>query len=50
MGKTKQIWDVQREFTDDFTVINDSLLLCKFCDTIVTWKKKHRIQEHMNTK
>lgn len=50
MGKTKLIWDVQREYSNDFTVINDSLLLCKFCDSIVNWRKKSRVQEHMNTK
>jgi len=50
MGKTKQIWDVHRDVADDFTVIKDSLLLCKFCDSIVNWKKKTRVQEHMNTK
>ena len=34
----------------DFTVINDSLLLCKFCDTVVNWKKKTRIYEHLQTR
>ena len=30
----KRIWDVQREFSEDFTVVNESLLLCKFCNSI----------------
>lgn len=50
MGQRKDVWDVQREFADDFTVINDSLLLCKFCDNVVNWKKKTRIYEHLQTK
>jgi hypothetical protein len=50
LGQRKQIWDVQREFADDFTVVNESLLLCKFCDTIVRWRKKTRIHEHLQTK
>ena len=29
----KRIWDVQREFSEDFTVVNESLLLCKFCNS-----------------
>ena len=46
----KRIWDVQREFSEDFTVVNETLLLCKFCNTIVKWHKKTRIYEHLQTK
>ena len=50
LGQRKHVSDVQREFAGDFTVINDSLLLCKFCDTVVNWKKKTRIYEHLQTR
>ena len=50
LGQRKHVSDVQREFSGDFTVINDSLLLCKFCDTVVNWKKKTRIYEHLQTR
>ena len=50
LGQRKHVSDVQREFSADFTVVNDSLLLCKFCDTVVNWKKKTRIYEHLQTK
>ena len=50
LGQRKHVSDVQREFAGDLTVINDSLLLCKFCDTVVNWKKKTRIYEHLQTR
>lgn len=50
MGRKKDVWNVQSEFSDDFTVVNNSLLLCKFCDSVVNWKKKTRIYEHLQTK
>ena len=46
----RSIDDIHHEFSDDFTVVNGNLLLCKFCDTIVKWRKKTRVIEHMSTR
>ena len=46
----RSIEDIHAEFSDDFTIVNGNLLLCKFCDTIVKWRKKTRVIEHMSTK
>ena len=48
--KGKSVLEVLQDFSEDFTLIDDSLLLCRFCKTVVNWRKRTRIQEHMATK
>ncbi len=46
----KSVADVHRDFESDFSLLGESLLLCKFCQTVVNWRKRTRIQEHIATR